>query len=283
MKKHLSLLICGLAALCGLFVSLSLPVRAAPPAQFTLFPTPTPGPDGRIVYIVQSGDTLLRIELLFGVKVEELRRLNRLGPNDPIIAGQELIIGYAGPAGGTPTPGPSPTPLPFSPTPTYMPGKATLCVLLYNDLNGDALRQENEPSLPGGAISVSNRSGTVSQTADSLGGSDADCNTDSFTGLVEPQYGFVAFKDLTEGEYLISVAIPAGYNPTTTTSRSITLAAGDTSFVSFGAQASEEQAQATQVIPPAPQKSPLLGLVGAAIVLAALALAGYALLLGRAR
>ncbi len=284
MKNKLILSVFGLLILAAFAASLSLPVQAAPAAQYTVFPTPTPGPDGTIVYIVQQGDTLLRIELLFGVTVEELRRLNHLGANDPIIAGQELIIGYAGPAGATITPGPSPTPLPVSPTPTYAPGTGILCILLYNDVNGDSLREEEESSLPGGAISVSNRSGTVSQTADSFGGTDENCNTDAFTGLVDTQYGFVAFKDLPEGDYTISVAIPSGYNPTTTTNRAITLAAGDTSFVPFGAQASAKtEEEVEQVVPEAPKKSPLLGIIGAGIVLAAIALGAYALLLRRVR
>ncbi len=41
---------------------LTWPVTAAPPLQATDFATPTPGPDGKIIYIVQPGDSLWRIE-----------------------------------------------------------------------------------------------------------------------------------------------------------------------------------------------------------------------------
>src|SRR4030065_1155071 len=74
--------------------------QAAPRAQLTVFPTPTPGPDGKVIYIVQSGDTLWRISAITGVKIETIRDLNNLGVNDNIIPGDRLLIGYAGPAGG---------------------------------------------------------------------------------------------------------------------------------------------------------------------------------------
>jgi hypothetical protein len=71
------------------------PVRAAPPAQIPIY-TPTPGPDGRIIYIVQANDTLLGIALLTGVPIEQLRALNNLS-SDTIFEGQELLLGLGGP------------------------------------------------------------------------------------------------------------------------------------------------------------------------------------------
>ena len=87
---------------------LSGTVSAAPALQLTPFPTPTPGPDGRILYIVKVGDTLLRISLISGVSLDELRGLNNL-TGDNIFEGQELLLGLGGPSQVTPTPGPSPT------------------------------------------------------------------------------------------------------------------------------------------------------------------------------
>jgi hypothetical protein len=122
--------------------------RAAPLLQLTPFPTPTPGPDGRIVYKVQEGDTLLRIALIAGITVDELRGLNEI-TGDNIFVGQELLLGLGGPSQVTPTPGPSATPTPLLPTPSLQPGLANLCIILYDDANGDSIRQEEEASIPG--------------------------------------------------------------------------------------------------------------------------------------
>ena len=62
------------------------------------------------------------------------------------------------------TPGPSPTPLPPTITPTPFAGTTEICVLLFNDLNGDALRQADEPVIVGGAISVTEITGEYSKT-----------------------------------------------------------------------------------------------------------------------
>ena len=120
----------GLAALLlgftlfGLgFVSLMMPVQAAPAYQLTDFPTPTPGSDGRILYVVQADDTLWRISAVTGVSLDELRRLNNLDVDAVIRPGQTLLLGLASPFQATPEPGatqvvpqqplvpPTPTPL----------------------------------------------------------------------------------------------------------------------------------------------------------------------------
>jgi LysM repeat protein len=243
----------GLAAL----ISLSVPALAAPALQMTPFPTPTPGSDGRIIYIVKSGDTLLRISLISGVSVEELRGLNNL-TSDNIFEGQELLLGLGGPSQTTPTPGPSPTPTQELPTPSPQPGFANLCIILYNDLNGDSIRQEEEPSIPGGAISVNNRAGDVSLTTDTEDGLEHHC-----------------FEEVPEGEYTLTVAIPEGYNPTTESNYTLVLIAGDETFIDFGAQANS----LTLIEAPTPTgsgRSPLLGIVGGIILFIGLGLAVFA-------
>ena len=115
-------------------------------------------------------DTLWRISAITGVKIETIRELNNLGVNDTIMPGDKLLIGYAGPSGPTAIPGVIPTQAILTPTPTPSPGWGILCVLLYNDLNGDSMREESEPSIPGGEISVSNRLGSVSLTAETPSG-----------------------------------------------------------------------------------------------------------------
>lgn len=238
------------------WLGLQRPVLASPLLQLTPFPTPTPGPDGRILYKVQPGDTLLRISLIAGVPLDELRGLNNL-VGDNIVVGQELLLGLGGPSQVTPTPGPSSTPTEEIPTPTPFPGGSILCVLLYNDRNGDSLRQEEEPSIPGGAISVSSRSGSFSETAETGSGLEPHC-----------------FEDLSEGFYSISVAVPDGYNPTTATSYELELKAGDETYLGFGAQVNSE----TEAELPAAgesSRSSLLGILGILLLLAGVGLAVF--------
>jgi len=258
--------------------SLSYQTVAAPQAQLTVFPTPTPGPDGKIIYIVQPNDTLWRISAITGVKIETIRELNNLGVNDPIIPGDRLLIGYAGPSGVAPTAGVIPTQAFATPTSTASPGWGILCVLLYNDLNGDSMRQETEPSIPGGEISVSNRLGTVSLTAQTPSGGVA-------TTIVEPtpqERGYTCFDQLLQGEYLISVAAPEGYNRTTTLNQTLRLEAGQTTLLAFGAQPNSEMEAQTAIIPESPRKSPIMGIVGGVLLATGIILGVYAALLRRA-
>jgi len=232
-------------------------VQAAPPRQAAIF-TPTPGPDGRIIWIVGPNDTLISISLITGVSVDQIRGLNNLS-SDTILLGQELVIGLAGPPEVTFTPGPSPTATAVLPTPTPRPGSGNLCVLLFNDLNGDAIRQEEEPVIPDGQISVSNRSGTVSLTAQTVAGSDPSC-----------------FSEVPEGDYNITVAIPDGYNPTTVSNYALPLRAGDETAVDFGAQANSQTLAEEPTQESTPSRSPLLGILGGVVLLAGLGLALFA-------
>ena len=258
-RKHRQLLYFGLTILVALILlGGRIPVLAAPRYQLTPFPTPTPGPDGRIIYKVQPDDTLLRISLIAGISIEELRGLNNL-TGDNIIVGQELLLGLGGPSQVTPTPGPSPTPTPLQPTPTTVPGFGTLCVLLYHDRNGDSIRVEEEESIPGSAISISNRAGNVSLTETTAAG-------------LEPQ----CFDNLPEGEYSVSVAVPVGYNPTTVSSFDLTLKAGDVSYLDFGAQPNSETQVEEQAPPSEGRRSPLLGVLGGVLLLVAVGIALFA-------
>lgn len=245
-------------AASGLNINRVVPARAAPLKQIPIY-TPTAGPDGRIIYVVKINDTLLGISLLYGITVEKLRELNNL-TSDTIVEGQRLILGFAGPAEITITVGPTATPTPVLPTATPKPGRATLCIILYNDLNGDSIRQEEEESIPDGAISFGNSAGTVSQGVTSGTGLEAQC-----------------FQDLPEGEYTISVAVPEGYNATTNASYELVLKAGDTTYVNFGAQANSQTLAEAPVIPATEGKrSPILGIVGGLFLLAGIGFAIFA-------
>ena len=259
-----------------ILLTVRLPAQAAPAAQLTVFPTPTPGADGRILYIVQKGDTLWRIAAITGITLDELRLLNKLSEDSTLQEGQTLLIALAGPALVTATPGPSPTSAPALPTETAESGTANLFVFLYNDRNGDSLRQVDEPVIPGGAISLSNKVGTFTRTADTRLTQDPACPVE-----LELDPGYDCFVELLEGEYNLTVAIPEGFNPTTELSRAFKLKGGDEAYISFGAQPNSEKIQETAIIPESPRRSPVLAIAGGLVLLFGLGLGIYAALLAR--
>jgi hypothetical protein len=257
MTKQKVLFALTMLILAAWLMSLSVPAAASPEPQIAYF-TPTPRPDGRIIYIVKENDTCIRIALLHKISEEQLRNLNNLrGANCIIQVGQELLIGLSGPV-DTPTPGPSPTPTPLLPTPTPLPGKGSVCIVLFEDVNGNGLLEETESLLLGGAVSLSDRKGAYSKTG---------------TTLDDPENP-MCFENVPEGDYNISLAVPQGYNPTTSTSRSLKLVAGDTSTLDFGAQVSLKA-------PPASSgtvnesRIPLFGVLGAVLILGGVGLAIY--------
>ena len=208
-----------------LLFGLWLPAGAAPRIQEQFF-TPTPGEDGRIIYVVQAGDNCFRVAAINGITVDQLRQLNsRLDDNCTLTEGQELLIGVAAAATstvpanvavGTPTV-----------TPTPLSGLTEVCVLLFNDLNGDAMRQETEPAVAGGAVSVTEINGKYSASLDTVIPSDPTV------------YQGICFSDVPEGTYNITVAVPDNYNPTMELSYSLKVNAGDRAFVDFGAQSKD--------------------------------------------
>jgi LysM repeat protein len=245
-----------------LLLGLWLPANAAPAAQ-AQYSTPTPGADGRIIYIVQAGDNCFRIAALHGITVDQLRALNsKLDADCKVVVGQELLIGLAGPAAGTPTAGPSPTPEPPTITPTPFSGTTEICVLLFDDQNGDALRQETEPAIAGGAVSVTEKNGKYSAALDTV------INPDPAA------YPGICFTDVPEGDYNITVGIPDGYNPTMELSYSLQVNAGDRAFVDFGAQS--RQTTVNQPDNASSGTSAVLGILGALLFLGGAGLAWYA-------
>lgn len=231
--------------------------QAAPDRQIPIY-TPTPGPDGRIIWVVKANDTLLSISIISGIPVEEIKSLNNL-VDDTIFEGQEIFLGLGGPEEVTPTPGPTPTPTQVLPTPTQRPGFGNMCIILFNDLNGDSIRQEEEPSIPDGAISIRG-AGSVSETVPTGVGLEPYC-----------------FEEQPEGDYTISIAVPEGYNPTTETSYELTLNGGDETYINFGAQANADTLAEAQVLPaPEGGRSPILGIVGGLFLLAGIGVAFFA-------
>lgn len=264
------------ALLAGLFIVLLgfawlAPVQASPDLQLTNFPTPTPGPDGRILYQVQDGDTLWRIASVSGVDLDELRQLNNLGVDDVIIPGQYLLLGLAGPTESTQVPG-SPgqpgTGPQVSPTPTQIMDSGSICVLLYLDANGDAIRQSEEIGMADGEVSVTERLGSYSEKG---------TTEISIDPIIHK-----CFENLTPGEYLVSMAIPDGFNRTTDLSTSIDLAPGDTAFLNFGMQ---PNGQTVSNINQESQRdsNTLIGILGVTLLVVGAGVGIYAATAGRTK
>jgi len=208
--------IVGVFALLAISILMLLQTTASTPPPQAVISTPTPQADGRIIYLVKENDTCISIALLMGISEQELRELNNLEAEDCqfLFVGQELLVGIQ----------PEDTPVPTSeatlaPTATPFKGNGSVCVFLFNDENGNALAEENELPLAGGAVSVSNRLSTV-----------------NLTGTTDDSGEALCFPDLPEDDYNISVAIPEGFNPTTVMNYAITIGAGEISTVDFGAQ-----------------------------------------------
>lgn len=246
------------------------PVEASSPAfQSTTLPTPTPGVDGRILYTVQSGDSQWLIAAKFGLNIEDLRILNNWTADEPVAEGQVILLGLAQQEQATATLGPT-SEVAATNTPDT-PGTGMICVLLFDDANGDALRQETELGIAGGGASVSERTGLASRTDTTLASIDAD-------GLPVP----VCFEDLPIGEYTVSVAAPQGYNPTTAQSSTIQLNPGDQITLNFGAQANSSSGLGA-LSPEEGGRSPLVGLLGIVLLLSGAGLGVYTWQLARRR
>jgi hypothetical protein len=251
-----------------LLLGLWLPANAAPGIRQAP-PTLTPGPDGRIIYIVQAGDNCSRVGALNGISVDQLRQMNsKLDQNCSLIEGQELLVGIVSLA-GTPTAGPSPTPAPPTASPTPFTGTTEICILLFEDANGNALREETEPAVAGGAVSVTENNGEYSAAQDTVIQADPEA------------YQGICFSNVPEGNYNITVGIPDNYNPTMELNYSLDVNAGDRAFVDFGIQSKDVVADATTNPQNEPKTSPIFGIMGGLLLLGGVGLGYYAWRSGR--
>ena len=286
------------ATLLSLQMASPRATAAAPLLQLTDFPTPMPGPDGRILYVVQAGDTLWRIAAVAGLTIDELRNLNNFTADDIIREGQTILLGLGGPSEPEVTESPDEGEAALvepTATPLTGPGLGNICILLYDDINGDAIRQETELPIPDGAISLADQIGSVSITAETLDAveipEDPEFDAETLPEREEApelipdwETGAICFPYLVAGTYNITVAIPDGYNPTTVLSFEIALEGGDTTYVDFGAQLSSDGA--IEVAEPPPEEggtSPTLGLIGLALLVSGLGLGIFALFVSRGR
>ncbi len=178
----------------------------------------TPQPDGSIVHTVHSGESCIGIAVTYGVTVDDILRLNNLSSCKIIIPGQKLIV--KGPSGPTPTPTLDPAEATnaaatLAAQPTATPQQvaetkpAIVCVMIYDDKNGNNLPDPTEPKVPGLTITVSNGTSTV--------------DTYTTDGTNEPH----CFNNLAAGNYSVSWS-GDGYTPIGDQTWQVSVGAGQT-------------------------------------------------------
>ena len=220
------------------------PTSAVPEVPATPRATSTPRPDGAVVHVVASGDTLFGIALEYGVDVDELRRLNAgsLDEYDTLSIGQELVISGSAISVSTPTPAPTQAQVLTTPgaiTATVAPaapqtGKGSLCVVAYNDRDGNMARSaDSEELLPNVALS--------------LVGSNGPAGSYTTDGISEPY----CFQGLEPGNYVVRQTAPAGYAPSGAAEWGVLLGAGQTYSLEVGYLSAAGSAEA-----PAAEETP---------------------------
>lgn len=230
---------------------LTMPVSASPDSQSAL-PTPTAQPDGRIIYIAQPGNSWWIISVKTGVSESQLYLLNNASPDDVVQEGQQILLGLVTETPIPPASDATATPNILTPA---VKGYGQVCVALFDDLNGDSVRQESEPLIADGAVSLVDQTGQTNQTEDTLAGENAVC-----------------FNELPEGDYNVSVAVPEGYNPTTSLNSPLKLLAGEISTMNFGAQLNS---QTSPISPSQGGRNPILGILGGILILGGIVVAFF--------
>ena len=259
----------SLVAVLVAFFALTLPAQASLDPQLIQYATPTPQPDGRIIYIVKEGDNCISIAALNGIGLEQLYAQNPQLNTDcsNLVPGMQLLLGIGGPASYTPTPGPSPTPTIAPPTPTPFSGTTAVCVLLYDDLDGNAKRAETEFGIVGGQVSVTDINGAYTDTKSTVNQIDPDTEEPIRT----------CFEDVPEGTYNVSVAVPEGYNPTSEITYRLEVKAGETAMLAFGAQSKTIEVNPETPEPQETGQFPIMGVLGGVLLLAGIGMGWYAL------
>jgi LysM repeat protein len=178
-------------------------------------PTPTPRPDGAVVHIVEPGDTVFGLALMYGVDVSQIRQLNAgsIGAGDLIVVDQELMI-----APPLVQPAAAPTAEADSVAAVAAaPAGASICVLAYHDRNGDTFRNDaaTEELLPSVEFTVADATGVLARyTSD---------------GIDEPH----CFA-LPSGTYRVIQIAPAGYVASGQAEQTVAVADGANLSLQFG-------------------------------------------------
>jgi LysM repeat protein len=248
----------------------------------------TPNAQGAIVHTVVAGDTLFALSFQYNVPLDEIYALNGLNSQSILSIGQQIII-KAGP--GTqvpaqPTAAPTAAPEAAQPTPAGTPNTAQtpaasdttpvveptataaqvavnankLCVLAFNDTNGDGIRQPDEAPVAGASFKIIDAQGSSVATYTSSNESDPHC-----------------FTDLAAGSYTVDVQPAPGTSATSDKRWGVALTSGSTVNINFGSEGGGTTDANTQP-EAAPEKSSggssIGGLLGGAIGLILLLVAG---------
>lgn len=252
----LSLIIAGFT-----FLTFSNPTQSVS-AQETV-PTNTPDALGKIYYKVQAGENCSIIATKTGVNVQDIISFNGLRTDCPLFEGQDIIIAMVSPVVSTPTKAPTATidPALITPGPTPSGGAAKVCVVLFHDMDGNGVRGDGENYLFGGVVGMNDSVGKVSLTGKTVAGDPT---------IVQP----FCFLDVPEGTYNLTMAIPDDFNPTTAMNYPVSVKVGEVATIDFGAQ-EKAPVPITGPLAPESQKSPLLGIIGAVLLISGLGLAYY--------
>jgi len=263
--------------LAGSFL-LSLPGLFGSPRVLAeaFYYTPTPGPDGKIIYIVRENDSCLSISLKNGVSGDQIAQLNQLKPSEcepgaTLEPGRQLILAVV-----EVLPTPTLTSTPSGPTPTPFNGNGKACFILFEDLNGNGLQDAGEGFITGGTVGVvlpKNSGQPYSYFTLPESGQPAS----AITGASNQP---VCIDGLPEGSYILTATLPQSFQASTNLIYPAEIQAGQTLLVRFGA-----------VPPGSPlptngdgsNRSPVLPLaLGGILVLVGAALGAYLVYLRRA-
>jgi LysM repeat protein len=237
-------------------------------------PKSTPAPDGSVVHIVRSGETLIGIAVTYGVSLDDIRKLNNL-KGDTIYVGQSLVIKTASASAPEPTEEESagegateePTGEPTEEV-AEAGGSSTICVMSYEDGNGNGIREPEELKLGGITFMLSDGINTV--------------GTYTTDGINEPY----CFTDLTPGAYVVSWVADT-FLPTTDQTWAASVGPGATVSREFGAKSAgaagaEEPTEEKQPSGKLPTWLIAVGAAfGAIIFLSGLGAAAYFLIIRR--
>jgi hypothetical protein len=251
--------------------------------------TATPGPDGSLIHTVGPGQTCIGIATAYNIGLDVLEKQNNLtnATCKFISVGLKLIIKPAGSvapggavtepatvaAGGAGTAAPAATEqtggAPTEAAVANAQTTGTVCLLGYDDKNGNGIREPTETKLAGMTFTISAPTGPI-----------ANYTTD---GVAEPH----CFAQLQPGSYTVNWK-GDGLTPSGDQNWSVTVTAGSTGSHEFGAKSSTT-ATATgggSTSGPSGGGLPtwaiaLIGAFGVILFMGGLGVAGYFLLLRR--
>jgi LysM repeat protein len=249
--------------------------------------TATPQADGSIVHTVHSGESCDGIAVTYGVTRQDILKLNNLSSCSIISVGQKLIIKPAGSVspGGSDTSGGTTggdtadggatqeaTEAATAPEVAAAQTTGTICVMGYDDKNGNGIREPAESKLAGMTFTVSAATGPV-----------ANYTTD---GVAEPH----CFAQLEPGSYTVKWD-GGGLTPSGDQTWSVNLTAGSTASREFGAMSGTDSATGGTGTKGAVDSGgstglptwaiALIGAFGVILFMGGLGVAGYFLLLRR--